>query len=340
MRNVSQSKIRSKTIYKITVIAILILFLLISFLLSISFGAYKIPIKAVIKSVFIDKEGLNRNIVWNVRVPRTLVAALVGVCLSISGGILQGVMKNPLASPNIIGVSAGAGLMATVCIVLFPKFENLVTPVAFVGALTTTAVIYLLSWKNGIKPLRMVLSGIAISSLLSALINLILIFYPDRVQDTLGFTIGSLSVKGWDDFRLLLPYAVIGLLLSLIVSKKINILMLGDEIATSLGLNVEVTRFVLIAIASLLSASSVSVVGLLGFVGLIVPHTMRLIIGSDYRYLFIASALFGASLMMFCDMLARIVAKPIELPVGIIMAILGVPFFLYLLRGGVKSDRS
>lgn len=338
MKTETQCRFRDKRIYKSIVILILIVCLFISFLLSISFGAYNIPVKSVIRAIMVDVDGLNRNIIWNIRMPRTLVAGLVGICLALSGVLLQGVMRNPLASPNIIGVSSGAGLMATVCIVLLPQFENLITPAAFIGALTTTGIIYILSWKNGIRPLRMVLAGIAISSLLSALINLILIFFPDRVSDTLGFTIGSLSVKSWSDFKLLCPYAVVGFFLCMLVAKKLNILMLGDEIATSLGLNVEVSRFVLISIASLLSASAVSVVGLLGFVGLIVPHLMRLIIGADHKFLFPASALFGAGLLMFCDMIARVVVQPTELPVGIIMSIIGVPFFLYLLRGGIKHD--
>ena len=133
------------------------------------------------------------------------------------------------------------------------------------------------------------------------------------------------------------PYALIGFILTLIMAKKINILMLGDEIASSLGLNIERVRMILIIISSLLAASAVSVVGMLGFVGLVVPHITRLIIGSDYRYLFPASALFGASLMMICDTIARTIVEPIELPVGIIMAIIGAPFFLYLLRGGLKN---
>lgn len=331
---------KKKTVYKMIIILLFTVFVIVSFLLSISLGAYHVPVKDVIKAIFMDAEGLNRSIIWNIRVPRTLVAALVGVCLSLSGGILQGVMRNPLASPNIIGVSSGAGLVATICIVLMPQYENLVTPFAFIGALTTTIIIYIISWKNGIHPLRMVLAGIAISSLLGALINLILIFFPERVHDTLGFTIGSLSVKNWNDFYMLWPYALVGLFLSLLVSKRLNILMLGDEIATSLGIDVEKTRFGLIAVAALLAASAVSIVGLLGFVGLIVPHTVRLVIGSDYRYLFPASALFGAGLVMFCDTIARTIVDPIELPVGIIMAILGVPFFLYLLRGGIKNVKS
>lgn len=329
--------IQKKHGFKMTVIIILALATVITFLISVSIGALKIPVNEVIRAIFIETEGLNRSIIWKVRVPRTLVAGTVGVCLSLAGGILQGVMRNPLASPNIIGVSSGAGLAATITLVLLPDYAYLLTPMAFVGAFLTTILIYFLSWKNGIKPLRMILSGIAISSFVGAIINTMLIFFPDRVQNTLGFTIGSLAAKTWVHFNLMWPYALIGFVFTMIMSKKLNILMLGDEIAGSLGLNVEIIRMILIITASLLAASAVSIVGMLGFVGLIVPHITRLIIGSDYRYLFPASALLGAALMMLCDTIARTIVEPIELPVGIIMAIIGAPFFLYLLRGGMKN---
>ena len=184
----------------------------------------------------------------------------------------------------------------------------------------------------------MVLSGVAVSSMVSAVINLILIFYPDRIADTLSFTIGSLNLSLWSDFHMILPYAVIGLVLSILLSRRMNVLMLGDEIASSLGVNVEKTRFFFIALASLLAAASVSVVGLLGFVGLIVPHIVKLLIGSDYRYVFVGSTFLGGSIVIFCDTIARVIVAPMEIPVGITMAMIGVPFFLYLLRGRIVHD--
>lgn len=333
----SLEALRKKHSYKITVIIIIAFTVLLAFFISVSIGALKISLGDVVRAIFIEKEGLNRNIIWKIRVPRTLVAGAVGICLSLSGGILQGVMRNPLASPNIIGVSSGAGLAATITLVLLPSYEYLLTPAAFIGAFSTTLIIYFLSWKEGIKPLRMVLSGIAISSFIGAIINTILIFFPDRVQNTLGFTVGSLAARTWSHFNLLWPYALIGFVFTMIMSRKLNILMLGDEIARSLGLKIERTRMILIICASLLAASAVSIVGMLGFVGLIVPHIARIIIGSDYRYLFPASALLGASIIMICDTIARTIVEPIELPVGIIMAGIGAPFFLYLLRGGFNK---
>ena len=325
--------------YKGMVLIGLILFVIVSLFISIGLGAYKVGPMDIIKAIFVEKSGMNHNIIYNIRLPRTFVAGLVGVCLALAGAILQGIMRNSLASPSTIGITSGAGLMSVICLVLFPQYEYLVTPAAFVGAVLTTVLIFILSWKDGINPLRMVLAGLAVSSLLNALVDLILIFFPDRVHNTLGFSIGSLSVKAWNDFNRIWPYALIGFIVAMILSKKLNILLLGDEIAGSLGVNVERLRVILILLTSLLAASAVSVVGLISFVGLIVPHISRILIGSDYKYLLPASALTGAGVLMLCDTIGRVVAEPMEIPVGIILAVVGVPFFLYLLRGGIKSAR-
>ncbi len=318
-------------------LGIMFLFLLLSCFLSISLGATSIPLSDIFSSL-VEGKGLTYHIVANIRLPRMLVGLLVGMCLSLSGAILQGVMRNNLASPNIIGVSSGAGLAATICIVLIPNYSYLTPIAAFIGAFGTTILIYFLSFKNGIRPLRMVLAGIAVSSLVSAVINLILIFFPDRVSDTLSFTIGSLNLAVWADVKILLPYATIGFLLCMLFARTINVLMLGDEVANSLGVNVELTRFMFIALASFLAAASVSIVGLLGFVGLIVPHIVKLLIGSNYKYVYIGSAIFGGAIVVFCDTISRVIAAPMEIPVGITMAMLGVPFFLYLLRGKIAHD--
>lgn len=272
------------------------------------------------------------QIIWNIRMPRTIVGALVGVNLSLSGAILQAIMRNPLADPHIIGISSGAGLAGVVIMILFPALEYLITPVAFVGAMLAAVCIYILAWKNGIKPVRIILAGVAVSAFLSAGISGLMIFYSDRVHGALMWMVGGLAARSWPHVQIILPYAVIGLLLALASAAYLNILQLGDEMARGLGVNVEVTRVLLTAVAALLAASAVSVVGLLGFVGLVVPHAARLLIGSDYRYLLPASALLGIAIVTLSDTFARVIFAPIELPVGIIMAFLGAPFFLVLLR--------
>lgn len=306
--------------------------LVVSIFVSMGFGAVRIGPREIIDILIHKPEGMQYQIIYNVRLPRTIVAGLVGICLALSGAILQGIMRNPLAGPNIIGVSSGAGLVALLILMLFPQLYHFVPLGAFLGALATTLFIYALAWKDGVLPTRMILAGVAVSSLLGAGINSLLTFYPDRVTGVIHFLVGGLSAVTWQDVLLILPYALIGICLLLIVSNKLNILMLGDEVATGLGLHVERTRFLFIALSSLLAGSAVSVVGLLGFVGLIVPHIVRLFVGSDYRYLFPGSVLLGAGILILCDTLARVLFAPIEIPVGIIMSALGAPFFLHILR--------
>ena len=272
------------------------------------------------------------QIILNIRLPRTVVAALVGMNLSLSGAILQAVMKNPLADPHIIGISSGAGLAGVMIMILYPAMEYLITPVAFLGAMGAAICIYILAWKGGIRPVRIILAGVAVSAFLGSGISALMIFYSDRVHGALMWMVGGLAARSWPHVDIILPYAIIGMILAFLGAKHLNILQLGDEIARGLGLNVEVTRIAMTAIAALLAASAVSVVGLLGFVGLIVPHAARLMIGSDYRFLLPASALLGIAVVTFSDTFARIVFSPIELPVGVIMAFIGAPFFLFLLR--------
>jgi len=329
--NIKKEKIKKKFI-----LAIFIYLSIISFFISIGNGAVKIPFREIINAVFFEEATVNYQIIWNVRLPRTIAASLVGTCLALSGSILQGVMRNPLASPNIIGVSSGAGLMTLIVLILFPNYYFLAPLGAFVGALLATLFIYFLAWQEGAGPNRIILAGVAVSSLLGAGNNAIMTFYPDKVSGIIGFMVGGLSATNWQDVVTIFPYAVVGIILILLIQNKLNILMLGDEVATGLGINVERTRFLFIIISSLLAGAAVSVVGLLGFVGLIVPHMTRLFIGSDYRYLLPATIFTGSFVVVICDTLARTMFAPVEIPVGIIMSALGAPFFLYLLRRKVE----
>ena len=300
--------------------------------LSLTKGSSIISIKEITDILLNPGNDPRSQIIWNIRMPRTIVGALVGINLSLSGAILQAIMRNPLADPHIIGISSGAGLAGVVIMILFPAMEYLITPVAFIGAMLAAVCIYILAWKNGIKPVRIILAGVAVSAFLGAGISGLMIFYSDRVHGALMWMVGGLAARSWPHVNIILPYAIIGLILALASAAYLNILQLGDEMARGLGVNVEVTRIILTAIAALLAASAVSVVGLLGFVGLVVPHAARLLIGSDYRFLLPASALLGIAIVTLSDTFARVIFAPIELPVGIIMAFLGAPFFLFLLR--------
>ncbi len=322
----------SRTVWRFGVLSFFLILAIVGAFLSLTKGSSVISLSQIVDILMNPGNDPQSQIIWNIRMPRTIVGALVGINLSLSGAILQAVMRNPLADPHIIGISSGAGLAGVVIMILFPALEYLITPVAFVGAMVAAICIYILAWKNGIKPVRIILAGVAVSAFLSAGISGLMIFYSDRVHGALMWMVGGLAARSWPHVSIILPYAIIGLLLALAGAAYLNILQLGDEMARGLGINVEVTRIIMTAIAALLAASAVSVVGLLGFVGLVVPHAARLLIGSDYRYLLPAAGLLGIAIVTLSDTFARVIFAPIELPVGIIMAFLGAPFFLFLLR--------
>ena len=322
----------SRTAWRVTILILFAFLAVLGAFLSLTKGSSMITMSQIVELLLNQGTDPQSQIIWNIRMPRTIVGALVGINLSLSGAILQAIMRNPLADPHIIGISSGAGLAGVVIMILFPALEYLITPVAFVGAMLAAICIYILAWKNGIKPVRIILAGVAVSAFLSAGISGLMIFYSDRVHGALMWMVGGLAARSWPHVSIILPYAAIGLVLALASASYLNILQLGDEMARGLGVNVEVTRIVMTAIAALLAASAVSVVGLLGFVGLVVPHAARLLIGSDYRFLLPAAALLGVAIVTLSDTFARVIFAPIELPVGIIMAFLGAPFFLFLLR--------
>ncbi|HEY4543878.1 MAG TPA: iron ABC transporter permease [Tissierellaceae bacterium] len=318
--------------FKLSFVLLLFLLFIVAFLLGNAKGTLKVDVKRIFEVIKYDDATPERMVIWNIRLPRMILAALVGANLAMSGAILQGVMNNPLADPSIIGISSGAGLFGIAILVIFPQYQHLVPIAAFFGAMLAAVIIYSLAWRGGIEPIRIILAGVAVSALFGAGISGMLVFYSDRVHGALTFMNGSLSSRSWPEVFTILPYTIVGFILANIFAEKMNILILGDDIARGVGLNVELTRLGFTALAALLAASAVSVVGLLGFVGLIVPHTVRLIIGNDYKYMLPTSALLGSILLMFSDTFARTILSPVEIPVGIVMAVLGVPFFLYLLR--------
>jgi iron complex transport system permease protein len=304
---------------------------------SINLGVVDISLKEIFSVLTGEKGSANYHIIWNIRLPRIITGALVGINLALSGAILQGVLRNPIADPGIIGVSAGAGLVAVIIMILFPGYAAFVPLGAFLGAMLTALIVYSISWRGGISPLGLILAGVAVASFLGAFLTTLMVFHSDKVQGVINWMAGGLQGRSWGHVQMILPYTALGSVVSLSIHRHLNILVLGDDIARGLGIRVELTRLGLIALAAFLAASAVSVAGLLGFVGLIIPHAVRLIAGSDYKYLLPLSAVFGAMLIIWADIAARMVFAPIEIPVGVFMAFLGGPFFLYLLRSGIKK---
>ncbi|GAA3400678.1 FecCD family ABC transporter permease [Paenibacillus hodogayensis] len=332
MESKSAPAFRKTVSWRITVFLILTLLAVAGVIFSLVSGAVQVSLTDIIRVFTGSEQGAVRAIIWNVRLPRTLIAGLVGINLALAGALLQGVMRNWMADPHIIGVSSGAGFFGIATLVMFPAYAYLMTPAAFLGALGAAMFIYALAWKNGANPGRIILAGVAVSAFFSSGISGLLTFYSDRVNGALLFLVGGLSAKSWPHLEILLPYSIIGTVFALMAAQRMNILMLGDSDAKGLGLHVERTRLLVTAVAALLSASAVSVVGLLGFVGMVVPHAARLLVGNDYRILLPATALLGIAVLTIFDTLARILFAPVELPVGIIMGAVGAPFFLYLLR--------
>lgn len=315
---------------KLAIALLLAVLLLLGMLFSLCQGA--VPLKMGEVWQALSGEGLaqHRTIVWELRLPRILAAILVGAALGMAGGLLQGMLRNSLADPFVLGISAGAGLVAIGCITL--SISSVYLPLgAWVGAMVTAAIVYILGYQAGtITVERLILAGIAISSLFGAIQTVLLLFNDEsRLQTALNWLIGSLNGRGWSSVQIAVPYIAVGLLGGCLLGRSLNLLNLGDELATSLGTSLVRTRLTIGLVASLLAGSAVSIAGLIGFVGLIVPHGVRMLVGNDYRWLLPLSAMSGALVLMLADLIARWGA--IELPVGVVTAICGAPIFIWLI---------
>lgn len=311
---------------------ILIVALCVLSLVAIAVGSAGYSIAEILRALFRDEKSTIKVIVLNLRLPRLILALLIGASLSASGALLQSVMRNPLADPGTIGVSAGAGTAATTILLLFPHLTNSVPLFAFAGAALACFLIYSMAWKRGVDPTRIILSGVAINSVLGAYNSLLQMMHTDSLEGVLAFMNGSLSGRSWSQVKLLAVYAGIGLVLSFLCIKSANTLQLGDEMAKSLGVKVNLARVCLSAVSAFLAAATVSVAGMIGFVGLVVPHISRLLVGSDYKAMLPTSVLLGAVVLLAADTIGRTIVPGMEIPVGIVMSVTGGPFFLYMLR--------
>jgi iron complex transport system permease protein len=275
-------------------------------------------------------------ILGNLRLPRVIVAALVGASLSASGAAYQAVFRNPLADPYLLGAAAGAGLGATISVVFGPATAFAVTvPIAaFIGAVAGVGMAYGLgrSSLSGRSSTSLILGGIAVASFLTAAQTFIQQQNAETLRQVYSWILGRLGTAGWDDARIALPSVAVAVTILWLVRRLLDVIEVGDLEAESLGLNVGRLRLVVVVAASLATAAAVSVAGLIGFVGIIVPHTVRLLAGSSYRQVLPLSVLFGASFLILVDVVARTAAAPAEIPIGVITAFVGAPFFVLVLR--------
>jgi ABC-type Fe3+-siderophore transport system, permease component len=311
---------------------ILITLLVIFSLIAVAVGSARYSLKEIWDAFFNDGPRTIRVVILSLRLPRVILALLIGSCLSAAGALLQAVMKNPLADPGTIGVSAGAGTAAITILLLFPSLTMSVPLFAFLGAGITCLLIYTLAWKEGVDPVRIILSGVAVNSVLGSYNAMLQLMNSNNLEGVLAFMSGSLAGRSWSHVRIMAAYAIIGLLLSFLCMKHANALQLGDEMAKNLGVRVNLSRICLSAVSAFLAAATVSVVGMIGFVGLVVPHIARMLVGSDYKIMLPTSMLLGAVTLVLADTIGRTIIPGMEIPVGIIMGVAGGPFFLYMLR--------
>lgn len=313
------------------------LFLLFAIVLSLAIGAVFISPAEMWKILRGVGEEKFAFIIWNIRLPRTVLIALTGAALSGSGAAYQGLFRNPLADPFLIGVASGAGLGAVIAMSIqwpYTFWGLMAIPAAsFIFALLTVFIVYFLARVGQTVPTtNLILAGVAFSSFATSLTSFLMLRSTSEVRRALGWLLGGASQAGWTAIFAMLPYLVIGLGILIIFGYRLNLLQFGDDQAQHMGVNVNRTKTILLIASSLATAAAVAFSGIIGFIGLVVPHIMRLWFGADYRKLIPLSIISGASALLLSDIIARIVLAPQEIPVGIITALVGAPFFLWVLR--------
>lgn len=320
-------------------VMILLIGTFILIIISAAMGEMKIhPLKVL--NVFLGNGNkMDTLVVQSFRMPRILTALFVGMSLATAGAILQGIIRNPLASPDIIGITGGASVLVVLFLTIFSDDSNVLMisikwlPLAaFVGATLAAFLVYFLSWKNGVSPVRLVLIGIGISAVMKAFTTLLMILGPIyRANEANIWLTGSVYGSSWENLAFLAPWTVLFLAISFILARDLNIQELGDDLATGAGSPVQRQRFLLLLLSTALIGGAVSFAGGIGFVGLMAPHIARKLVGSSFGALLPASALIGAILVIIADLIGRTMFSPLEIPAGVFTAAIGAPYFIYLL---------
>jgi iron complex transport system permease protein len=328
---------KTSQLSKIAINIIGIILVLFSIGVSISYGATNIDLHTVWQSIFqFDQDHQSHQVIRELRIPRALAAVLAGAFLAVSGAVMQGMTRNPLASPSIMGVTDGAAFMLVIMLAFFPAVPNAgSTFAAFLGAGIAVTLVFLIGSfsSGGLTPVKLALAGVAIGTLLRSLSSVLSLHF--QLEKDIGFWLaGGLDGAGWGSVQLLFVAGLVGMFLALSISKSITVLSLGDDLSTGLGQNNTLIKIAGIVVVLILTGAAVAVAGAVGFIGLIIPHISRFIVGTDYRWIMPSSAIFGALLLVNADLVARMINAPFETPVGAITSIIGVPFFLYLARGG------
>ncbi|WP_312044037.1 FecCD family ABC transporter permease [Anaerotignum sp.] len=314
----------------------LTIFLLGLFVISVNLGSIKVTYGELFRGLFLEYSE-DVATIYDLRFPRIIIAMITGAGLAVSGVLFQAVLKNPLADPGIIGISAGSAFVSVLIVAFFPMWYFFTPLFSFLGGILACVLVYSLSWKAGFSPLRIILVGVAINAVFTGLMESFGAMSGQNYSGAAAIVNANISMKTWKDVRLLTGYVTLGLVLALFAAAKCNLLALEDKTIRSLGVNVNALRAAISVIAVLLASITTAVAGSISFIGLIVPHIGRLLVGSDHKFLIPFSMLFGAFTMLLADTVGRLITYPYEISAAIIMSVIGGPFFIVLLK---RSDRT
>lgn len=322
-----------RTVLSFVILAALLLILLF---VSVSLGSLKVTPGELLRGLFVKYDG-DVATVYDLRFPRILISMLAGAALAVSGVLMQSVMKNPIADPGIIGISSGAAFTAVIVTALAPTLYFLIPLFAFAGGILAFLLVYSLAWNAGLNPMRIILVGVAVNALFVGLSKALNSFSGGNLSGVAAIVNGNITMKTWDDVGTLFWYVAAGLILAFLMAQKCNLLALEDKTARSLGVDVNKSRLAVSCIAVLLASISTAIIGIVSFLGLIAPHIGRILVGSNHKILIPFSMLLGAFVLLLADTLGRTIASPYEISAGILMAVIGGPFFVFLLKRSGKD---
>lgn len=314
---------------------VVIILLIVLFFAAINIGSLKVGFLKLLEGLFVK---YNKDVatIYDLRFPRIMISMLAGAAIAVSGVLFQAVLKNPLADPGIIGISSGASFTAVLITAFAPTLYFFTPIAAFIGGVIAFFMVYFLSWKGGLSPMRIILTGVAVNSLFTGLSSVFNSMSGGDRSGVAAIVEANITQKTWDDVMTLLPYVIAGLFLAILFTQECNLLSLEDKTARSLGVNVNVTRIAISLVAVLLASISTAVAGAISFLGLIVPHIGRILVGSDHKMLIPFSAILGAFTFLLADTIGRTIVAPNEVSAAVVMSVVGGPFFILLLRRSGK----
>lgn len=327
-----------KTIKAILSFVIMAVLLIVLFFAAVNIGSLKVGFGELLRGLFVEYNEAVATI-YDLRFPRIIISMLAGAAIAVSGVLFQAVLKNPLADPGIIGISSGASFAAVLITAFAPQWYFFTPMFAFLGGVLAFFLVYSLSWKGGLTPLRIILVGVAVNAMFTGLSDTLNSMNGGNMSGVASIVNGNITMKTWEDVKTLIPYVIVGLILTLLFCQICNLLSLEDKTARSLGVNVNTMRIIISLIAVLLASISTAVAGAISFLGLIVPHIGRILVGSDHKKLIPFSMLFGAFTYLLADTIGRTIAYPYEVSASVIMSVVGGPFFIILLRRSKKYGK-